>query len=116
MLPHSCSTPALTRFYLALVGTLFVQFFFFLMIRRPPRSTLFPYTTLFRSHNRYAKETLPSCWLGMHIADCLAVDQPRRPTPRTRRVKRHFLNAIASCRKCLDTLSSSRSQIGRAHV
>src|SRR3712207_9038859 len=25
--------------------------FFFLMIRRPPRSTLFPYTTLFRSQN-----------------------------------------------------------------
>src|SRR2546429_4453668 len=25
--------------------------FFFLMIRRPPRSTLFPYTTLFRSEN-----------------------------------------------------------------
>src|SRR3712207_7821864 len=29
-------------------------FFFFLMIRRPPRSTLFPYTTLFRSHVRAA--------------------------------------------------------------
>src|SRR6266852_8310321 len=28
---------------------LFSCFFFFLMIRRPPRSTLFPYTTLFRS-------------------------------------------------------------------
>src|SRR2546426_3135825 len=28
-------------------------FFFFLMIRRPPRSTLFPYTTLFRSRGRY---------------------------------------------------------------
>src|SRR2546425_9619105 len=27
----------------------FILFFFFLMIRRPPRSTLFPYTTLFRS-------------------------------------------------------------------
>src|SRR6267378_6843326 len=27
-------------------------FFFFLMIRRPPRSTLFPYTTLFRSSPR----------------------------------------------------------------
>src|SRR5712672_4649081 len=27
----------------------FSVFFFFLMIRRPPRSTLFPYTTLFRS-------------------------------------------------------------------
>src|SRR5260221_5639643 len=29
--------------------TIFLFFFFFLMIRRPPRSTLFPYTTLFRS-------------------------------------------------------------------
>src|SRR5690349_24195314 len=27
----------------------YIFFFFFLMIRRPPRSTLFPYTTLFRS-------------------------------------------------------------------
>src|SRR2546429_9353345 len=31
-------------------------FFFFLMIRRPPRSTLFPYTTLFRSVIRGAGE------------------------------------------------------------
>src|SRR2546427_4542137 len=30
--------------------TLYFFFFFFLMIRRPPRSTLFPYTTLFRSN------------------------------------------------------------------
>src|ERR1041385_9306042 len=29
--------------------TIFSMYFFFLMIRRPPRSTLFPYTTLFRS-------------------------------------------------------------------
>src|SRR3712207_7685820 len=28
---------------------MFIRIFFFLMIRRPPRSTLFPYTTLFRS-------------------------------------------------------------------
>src|SRR5258708_40305166 len=28
----------------------YILFFFFLMIRRPPRSTLFPYTTLFRSY------------------------------------------------------------------
>src|SRR5260370_25016726 len=32
-----------------------VLFFFFLMIRRPPRSTLFPYTTLFRSHSGLAR-------------------------------------------------------------
>src|SRR5256885_7761204 len=31
--------------------SLLVFFFFFLMIRRPPRSTLFPYTTLFRSQS-----------------------------------------------------------------
>src|SRR5208282_6165626 len=38
--------------FLFSVGSLslvFSFFFFFLMIRRPPRSTLFPYTTLFRS-------------------------------------------------------------------
>src|SRR6266516_6788124 len=33
-----------------LISLLFFLFFF-LMIRRPPRSTLFPYTTLFRSHS-----------------------------------------------------------------
>src|SRR3989442_3738506 len=32
-----------------------VTVFFFLMIRRPPRSTLFPYTTLFRSGNTVAE-------------------------------------------------------------
>src|SRR6266481_9156586 len=35
--------------YLSSYVCLFFFFFFFLMIRRPPRSTLFPYTTLFRS-------------------------------------------------------------------
>src|SRR5258708_30800865 len=33
-----------------LLSILSYLFFFFLMIRRPPRSTLFPYTTLFRSY------------------------------------------------------------------
>src|SRR5258707_5740821 len=36
--------------YLSIDKGVFIEFFFFfLMIRRPPRSTLFPYTTLFRS-------------------------------------------------------------------
>src|SRR5579863_2239792 len=42
------------KFFPALIchkcRTLFAFIFFFLMIRRPPRSTLFPYTTLFRSN------------------------------------------------------------------
>src|SRR5258708_31898519 len=35
--------------YYYFLSVLYSFFFFFLMIRRPPRSTLFPYTTLFRS-------------------------------------------------------------------
>src|SRR5256885_15291822 len=46
-----------------LFGTVCLFFFFFLMIRRPPRSTLFPYTTLFRSrrgvHRRGAGPLAP---------------------------------------------------------
>src|SRR5256885_12836284 len=44
---------------------LFFLFFFFLMIRRPPRSTLFPYTTLFRSQLRPSTNswlTHPATW------------------------------------------------------
>src|SRR5690349_24919797 len=38
-----------TDYVVGLLGSHDRLFFFFLMIRRPPRSTLFPYTTLFRS-------------------------------------------------------------------
>src|SRR5258705_11132514 len=49
-------------------GCLLVFSFFFLMIRRPPRSTLFPYTTLFRSN----------------IAGCIAETTARPPLLSTR--------------------------------
>src|SRR5256885_11190264 len=42
---------------------LIVDLFFFLMIRRPPRSTLFPYTTLFRSYNSF------TLWFGNIFAN-----------------------------------------------
>src|SRR5437016_12120436 len=48
--------------YILLFVTSFF-FFFFLMIRRPPRSTLFPYTTLFRSLKASSCNTLLA---GMH--------------------------------------------------
>src|SRR2546430_8727238 len=53
-----------------------MRFVFFLMIRRPPRSTLFPYTTLFRSiaDDEYAKT--------IHISDGLARRSPVRLAPR----------------------------------
>src|SRR5205807_8238082 len=46
---------------------LLVIIFFFLMIRRPPRSTLFPYTTLFRSGQWYALD--PGDADVVHVGD-----------------------------------------------
>src|SRR3712207_8300261 len=43
----------------SIVHCKYVVIFFFLMIRRPPRSTLFPYTTLFRSRSSPAIEAHP---------------------------------------------------------
>src|SRR2546430_11237911 len=43
------------------------SFFFFLMIRRPPRSTLFPYTTLFRSLEELAARS--GGRLRLHVID-----------------------------------------------
>src|SRR5260370_12534417 len=73
----------------------FTFFFFFLMIRRPPRSTLFPYTTLFRSHPRrknaeliavlgdratrdadaFALEHLDDLLIGQRVLGRLVVDE-----------------------------------------
>src|SRR2546427_12697565 len=85
-------------------------FFFFLMIRRPPRSTLFPYTTLFRSGR--ARRTLPR-----HVR------RPSRPhatsTPPRRRRRRneigHRRRRSPSRRDRKSTrLNSSHSQISYA--
>src|SRR3712207_7074706 len=50
-----------------IVSCLVSFFFFFLMIRRPPRSTLFPYTTLFRSRNAFYPEFALICWASRRI-------------------------------------------------
>src|SRR5499425_3469750 len=49
------------------LASLFFFFFFFLMIRRPPRSTLFPYTTLFRSATAIQSpvQTAATCEYGI---------------------------------------------------
>src|SRR5690242_21033368 len=65
-------------------------FFFFLKIRRPPRSTLFPYTTLFRS---------PVRWLLAHPGmvaghrEHLAIGQMKSPKPEPKDRKSTRLNS-----------------------
>src|SRR5205807_10592820 len=49
LLYTTCTYINYTVFILIIISLYTLFFFFFLMIRRPPRSTLFPYTTLFRS-------------------------------------------------------------------
>src|SRR5690349_2425024 len=66
----------------------FFAFFFFLMIRRPPRSTLFPYTTLFRSSGRPA---VPDSFAApcaprrrtVHRPACCSRENRRDATPRS---------------------------------
>src|SRR5256885_11207196 len=75
-----------------------LSFFFFLMIRRPPRSTLFPYTTLFRSsallklHRSHARKPLKN----------LGVVRPRLATTREHLIEillPRFVALKQSCRK-----------------
>src|SRR5258705_1791047 len=65
----------------ALAGAFFL--FFFLMIRRPPRSTLFPYTTLFRSllsrHAHHGRPALCECEPALQARDG-RVRQDRKST------------------------------------
>src|SRR6266480_6624731 len=56
---------------------IFLTFFFFLRIRRPPRSTLFPYTTLFRS--RVGRRLAAARRSGRCGAGCPADRGGRRP-------------------------------------
>src|SRR5256885_10590024 len=59
-----------------------IFFFFFLMIRRPPRSTLFPYTTLFRSALRFEAAVRARLEAGEHapLIDYGALGKDRKST------------------------------------
>src|SRR5256885_7989264 len=56
------------------------SFFFFLMIRRPPRSTLFPYTTLFRSVEQNASRALALADRGYVMESGLITMTDRKST------------------------------------
>src|SRR6266700_6434837 len=60
-------------------SSLFFFFFFFLMIRRPPRSTLFPYTTLFRPRRPWLQAGRWRRWRRAPAHPAHVRDLGRRP-------------------------------------
>src|SRR5699024_12503142 len=67
--------------------------FFFLTLRPPPRSTLFPYTTLFRSHNFLYRQSQPlyllhacHCYIYLHPSH----SQQRRSEEHTSELQSRF--------------------------
>src|SRR5207245_10636935 len=91
-------TPVISFFYCHLFFRLSLLFFFFLLLPRPPRSTLFPYTTLFRS--------LAAIFAGL----CVGRRRPgRRPPARRRRDARRRSRDRKSTR-----LNSSHGSISYA--
>src|SRR5207248_10587586 len=71
--------------------------FFFLLLRRPPRSTLFPYTTLFRSHTKSSTASrrdgspsfAASARMARNFVRSSAVDFRVNPSMNTRRSEEH---------------------------
>src|SRR5256885_15857008 len=82
------STEFISLFFIFSLFTflVFYFFFFFLMIRRPPRSTLFPYTTLFRStdydkHVQYlAFDVTPQLSAGRNAVGLILGNGDRKST------------------------------------
>src|SRR5260370_33505187 len=92
-------------FFIMSHSTLHVFLFFFLMIRRPPRSTLFPYTTLFRSPKSmwYECSYISSARIGVPSASVCAWSDAhwfvRRSEEHTSELQSH-LNLV--CRLLLE--------------
>src|SRR5690242_20838965 len=76
-----------------------LSIFFFLMIRRPPRSTLFPYTTLFRSRGTAAGPAAPARSPRARSRRCRPSAAPPRSEEHTSELQSH-VNLV--CRLLLE--------------
>src|SRR5256885_13734547 len=83
-----------TRCFFCSIGDALYLLFFFLMIRRPPRSTLFPYTTLFRSRNCCAS-TRPITSSGCGSMPGSRSCSPRKDRKSTRLNSSHLVISYA---------------------
>ena len=89
------------------------------MIRRPPRSTLFPYTTLFRSYQETLEDQIgPSCLINA----CRLEDRPLTETEMEAAELAELIPTelskldIARAKAAIALKENRSSQIGRAHV
>src|SRR2546426_3749949 len=86
-------------------------FFFFLMIRRPPRSTLFPYTTLFRSRNGHGASAGRCEPRGHPGPNVTREPCGRRPIARRERSEEHTSELQSPCNLvCRLLLEKKKSQ------
>src|SRR4051812_49948720 len=94
-------------------SSIIVLFFFFLMIRRPPRSPLFPYTTLFRSNQLREHLHLPGRkTVAVRLCDELRHRQPGRDRKSTRLNSSHM--SISYAVFCLKKKKSRLRVLGNS--
>src|SRR5690349_23006353 len=91
------------------MAALLVSFFFFLMIRRPPRSTLFPYTTLFRSRGRTSGRSAPSC------GSCSRATRPSTRSLRSRSRSEEHTSELQSRRDLVCRLLLEKKKTKKPH-
>src|SRR3712207_9479875 len=84
-------------------------FIFFLMIRRPPRSTLFPYTTLFRSASSVHNAWLRTIEDGIHTYDIFEAGVSREKVGTSA-----FADAVIAQDRKSTRLNSSHANISYA--
>src|SRR2546430_9667399 len=97
-----------------------MSLFFFLMIRRPPRSTLFPYTTLFRS-SRFCTvnpRCLGSCAPRCKLSTSCAVELPaaKRPSRSEEHTSELQSQSNLVCRLLLEKKKQNRHATFYIHI
>src|SRR5256885_12770867 len=100
-------------FSLKLPHTLLILYFFFLMIRRPPRSTLFPYTTLFRSFMRFRSSFLLvlGLALGARAENLKSIDSYSDAVAKANRSEEHTSELQSPCNLVCRLLLEKKTSI-----
>src|SRR5256885_6232882 len=89
------------------------------MIRRPPRSTLFPYTTLFRSDDWAGYQPAPLLLSGQHVVVCVnqhALGLPRHAQLEIGRSEEHTSELQSPCNLVCRLLLEKKKKIDKYNI